>query len=258
MALPIGANTCRIDNRPDVVGNANETTELDILGLAHASLVCATTAPGRIAEIDASDALRVKGIVSVLTHQNSSPLPFDHRSVDETLSPGASYSPFSTDEVRFHGQPVALVLANTPTAARLAASLIRVEYHEQDDLNDVDLPRARSTPLLSAPESAGTPGQTIPMATIAHRARGHHPSTTRHNSRELTSTAIFEEHGKISLYDDTGAMQSWHRYLHSRLASGLPPPVLVMLTVLAALTLQRSVRIMLTHQQMNDLACAPA
>ena len=39
-------------------------------GLAYGSVVTSTIAKGRIARIDASDALRVDGVIDVLTHEN--------------------------------------------------------------------------------------------------------------------------------------------------------------------------------------------
>ena len=70
MAPYIGTATSRIDGFAKVTGAAKYAAELNVSGLAHASLVCATIAKGRVTHIDTSAAQRVKGVLTVLTHEN--------------------------------------------------------------------------------------------------------------------------------------------------------------------------------------------
>jgi len=70
MAPYIGSATSRVDGFAKVTGAAKYAAEFNVPGLAHASLVCSTIAKGRILSIDASAATRVKGVLTVLTHEN--------------------------------------------------------------------------------------------------------------------------------------------------------------------------------------------
>jgi xanthine dehydrogenase YagR molybdenum-binding subunit len=200
--------------------------ELDVPDLAHASVVCSTIARGRIVDIDAGAALRVKGVVSILTHQNLPDIVDDQAGEDETIPPGSHFRLLHDNEIMFKGQPVALVVARTPEIARLAASLVRVEYERHADVADVQL------------QCDGTTDDDDPMELGA-------------------STAIFESPFKVSIGDTIQGTQGLRQYFRDRLGSGLRPQFQAILAARAALALQCSVRVVLTLQQMRDLACAP-
>ena len=199
--------------------------ELDVPDLAHASVVCATIAQGRIVDIDAGAALRVKGVVSILTHQNLPDIVDDQAGEDETIPAGSHFRLLHDSEIMFKGQPVVLVVARTPEIARLAASLVRVEYERHGHVADVHLP-CDSTTDDDDPMELGA------------------------------STAIFEGPSRISIRDTTGA-HGLRQYFRDRFGSGLRPQFQAILAARAALALQCSVRVVLTLQQMRDFAGAP-
>jgi len=66
----IGTATSRVDGHAKVTGAAKYAAEFSAPGLAHGVVVTSTIAKGRIARIDVSDALRVDGVLDVLTHEN--------------------------------------------------------------------------------------------------------------------------------------------------------------------------------------------
>src|SRR5260370_35094312 len=66
----IGTPTSRIDGRAKVTGAAKYAAEYNTQDLAHAAVVTASIAKGRIKRIDAREALRVAGVLAVLTHEN--------------------------------------------------------------------------------------------------------------------------------------------------------------------------------------------
>jgi hypothetical protein len=66
----IGTPASRVDGRAKVTGTAKYAAEFKSPGLAHGSVVASTIAKGRILRIDTSQALRVPGVIDVLTHQH--------------------------------------------------------------------------------------------------------------------------------------------------------------------------------------------
>ena len=83
-------------------------------------------AKGKITRIDATDALRLPGVVQVLTHENVPRLPGADRGVyDEDSAPGVPFIPLQDNQVKFSLQPIALVVADSFELARYAASLVR-------------------------------------------------------------------------------------------------------------------------------------
>ena len=70
MARYIGTATSRIDGHAKVTGAAKYAAEFNASGQAYAYVVEATIPRGRITRIDSSEALRVEGVLDVLTHES--------------------------------------------------------------------------------------------------------------------------------------------------------------------------------------------
>jgi xanthine dehydrogenase YagR molybdenum-binding subunit len=124
----IGQPMSRVDGHLKVMGQATYAAEFDLPNLAHAVLVTSTVAKGRMTALETGIAERAEGVLSVLTYQNAPKLPYrEHKGVLDPTT-GERLHVLQDDQVRFNGQPVALVIAETLEQAEYAASLIRVEY----------------------------------------------------------------------------------------------------------------------------------
>src|SRR5215510_8142897 len=124
----IGNPISRADGRAKVTGAAKYAAEFNTPGLAYASAVSSTIAKGRILRIDTSAALRLKGVIDVLTHQHRSPMANNDQAYNDEVAPGgAPFRPLYDSDIAFNGQPIAVVVAESPEVAREAASLVRVE-----------------------------------------------------------------------------------------------------------------------------------
>jgi xanthine dehydrogenase YagR molybdenum-binding subunit len=283
MTSYIGAATSRVDGRAKVTGEAKYAGEFDATGLAHASVVSSTIARGRIARIDAGEALSVEGVIDVLTHRNRPDMASADSAYRDDVAPeGSPYRPLYDDRIWFSGQPIALVVAAEPEIARFAASLVRVAYDAEVHITDLDHQRDKAIALplakdpFTPPEPRGAAEQALASAQVRHRGEYYVP-IEHHNPMELyASTVIFEAGGKLTIYDKTQGVQNVQRYVCSVLGmapddvrvmspfvggafgSGLRPQYQVVLAALAARALQRSVRLVLTRQQMYGLGYRPA
>ena len=287
MTTHIGTATSRVDGRAKVTGAAKYAAEFNTAGLAHASVVTSTIAKGRIAWIDASEALSVEGVIDVLTHHNRPRMASADSAYKDDMAPeGSPFRPLYDDRIRFSGQPVALVVAEESEIARFAASLVRLEYDEEAHVTDLhrqrDAALALETPVNQAenpfapPKPRGTAEQAFAAAEVRHRGEYYVP-IEHHNPMELYgATVIFEQDGKLTIYDKTQGVQNVQRYLCNVLGmepdevrvispfvggafgSGLRPQYNVVLAALAAHALKRSVRLVLTRQQMYVLGFRPA
>ena len=129
MAPYIGTPTSRVDGFAKVTGAAKYAAEFDAPGLVYGSVVTSTIAKGRIARIDLGAALRVEGVLDVLTHENRPTMADNDQAYKDDVAPqGSPFRPLYDDRIMFNGQPIALVVAETSEIARFAASLARVEY----------------------------------------------------------------------------------------------------------------------------------
>ena len=283
----IGTPTSRVDGIAKVTGAAKYAAEFNVPDLAHASLVCSTIPKGRITRIDTTAAARIKGVLTVLTHENRPPMAdSDQAYKDEVAPDGSPYRPLYDGKILFDGQPVALVVAETSEIARYAASLVHVEYAKEAHATDIFCQRNAAVPikapaspieaLFTPPKVRGTPDQALAAAAVRHEAEYYVP-IEHHNPMELyASTVIYEADGKLTVYDKTQGVQNVHKYLcgvfgtmpedvrvmspymGGGFGSGLRPQFQVVLAVLAVRALQRSVRVVLTRQQMYALGYRPA
>ncbi|GLY29632.1 xanthine dehydrogenase family protein molybdopterin-binding subunit [Kineosporia sp. NBRC 101731] len=138
-----GGAQVRLDAREKVTGAALYGADRVPPGLVHAAFATATIARGRIVTIDVSGAEAVPGVLFAVT-----------RFGEDELGPasfvmGGGYGtqglqPLSHDRIAHRGQPIALVLAETPVAAAHAAELITATYEEEPFACDVDAPGAQT------------------------------------------------------------------------------------------------------------------
>jgi xanthine dehydrogenase YagR molybdenum-binding subunit len=287
MAPYIGSSASRIDGFAKVTGTAKYAAEFVVPNLAHGSVVTSTIAKGHIVRIDPSAALSVEGVVEVLTHENRPPMADNDQAYNDDVAPaGSPFRPLYDSRIMFNGQPIALVVAETPEIARFAASLVRVEYQTDAHITDVHRRREAAIPvkppanpieaLFTPPKTRGRPEQALAAAAVRHAGEYYVP-IEHHNPMELyASTVIYECDGKLTVYDKTQGVQNVQRYLcgvfgmkpedvrvmspfvGGAFGSGLRPQFQAVLAALASLALHRSVRVVLTRPQMYVLGYRPA
>jgi xanthine dehydrogenase YagR molybdenum-binding subunit len=211
----IGTPTSRYDGRAKVTGAAKYAGEYNTQGLAHAAVVTSSIAKGRIKRIDPSEALRVKGVLAVLTHENRPRMAKSDEAYKDDVAPdGSPFRPLYDDEIRFNNQPIALVVAEEGEIARFAASLVRVEYNQEAHVTDLHRQRDDAVPLepgatpLSPPKPRGKAERGFAAAAVRHQGEYYVP-IEHHNPMELfASTVIYERDGKLTIYDKTQACRT--------------------------------------------------
>lgn len=135
----IGAGVTRVDGPLKVTGAVPYADDLAPRDALVGVLVGSTVTAGDISLVDTSDALAAPGVVAVLTHHNAPAITRpDEASSDER----APMPPFQDAKVRFRGDYVALVVAQTLEEAAYAASLLHVTYDATEPVVDLNDPRA--------------------------------------------------------------------------------------------------------------------
>lgn len=273
----VGTPTSRVDGRAKVTGVAKYAGEFAADRLVHGFVVEATIPRGRIARLDSSDALKVKGVVDVLTHAHRPPLADDDDAWKDDVAPekGSPFRPLYDDMIRFNGQPIALVVAEDWETAKFAATRVRVEYDQEAFSTDLESERGKATKVDGPHEPRGDAAAALAMAAVRHQADYVLP-TEHHNPMELyASTVVWDGDGRLTVYDKTQGVQNVHNFLCSvfgkkpddirvvspyvggAFGSGLRPQHQVVLATLAALELKRPVRVVLTRRQMYGLGYRP-
>ena len=193
MAPYIGTPTSRVDGHAKVTGAAKYAGEFNVPGLAYGAVVASTIAKGRIARIDTSEALRVKGVIDVLTHENRPRMAATSAAYKDDVAPeqGSPFRPLYDDKILFNGQPIALVLAEEWEIARFAASLVRVEYKKQAHGTDLFARRDQAFVAETPERPRGKADKAYAGAAVRHEAEYFIPD------RASQSDGIVRFHGAV-------------------------------------------------------------
>jgi aerobic carbon-monoxide dehydrogenase large subunit len=152
----IGDSPRRREDARFVTGHGAYLDDLRFERLAHAVVLRSPHAHARIRSIDTSTAQRAPGVLAVLTAADASadglkPLrPYAEANI-QTGEPFA-FAPqplLAHDKVRFAGEPVALIVAESAAQAADAAELVEVDYEPLAAVTSGDAARAAGAPLIA-------------------------------------------------------------------------------------------------------------
>ncbi|MGD7002946.1 xanthine dehydrogenase family protein molybdopterin-binding subunit [Corynebacterium halotolerans] len=197
-ATSMGTALERVDGREKVTGRATYAVEndheLDQAPL-HCWLVTSTTAKGRVLQVDAASALEHPGVVAVLDHVTAPRLAdTDNREL----------AVLQDDRISYRGQIVALVLAETPEAAREGARLVHVEQQVEPaavNLEEVPTYVPTEQAVGSAPE---TDDGDVDAALASAPVTTDHLYSTPHEQNNA-----MEPHAATAVWRD-GALTMWN------------------------------------------------
>ena len=131
----VGKPEKKVDAVKLVQGKPAFTADMDMRGMLYARVLRSPHAHARIKNIDASKARELKGVAAVLTWLDIPRVVYSTAGQSDPI-PGPLDS-FSLDnKVRFVGDRVAMVAAETPEIAEKALTLIEVEYEVLDTILD--------------------------------------------------------------------------------------------------------------------------
>ncbi|NNH71327.1 xanthine dehydrogenase subunit D [Nocardia uniformis] len=134
----VGARARRPDGALKVTGEFAYSSDLWMEGMVWATTVRSPHAAARIRSIDVSKAAALDGVHAVLTHEDVPGAKTYGMKVADQLV-------LAIDQVRYQGEPVALVAADNPETARRAAELVAVDYEVMEPVTDAELALAPGT-----------------------------------------------------------------------------------------------------------------
>jgi putative selenate reductase molybdopterin-binding subunit len=149
----VGKSERKVDGLGLVTGRPLFVADVDLSGVLVVKILSSPHAHARIVSIDASEAERMPGVACVLTHKNTpatrhttagqgfpEPSPYDARMFDT--------------KVRYVGDRVAAVAAETDEIALRALAAIRVEYEELPAILSIDEARRPGAPIVHDEQDA--------------------------------------------------------------------------------------------------------
>ncbi|HEX6310015.1 MAG TPA: xanthine dehydrogenase family protein molybdopterin-binding subunit [Acidimicrobiia bacterium] len=164
MTTVIGTRVLRREDQALLTGTARFVDDIRIPGMLHAKLVRSPFAHARIASIDTTEAAAMPGVRAVLTAADlqddfETPLPCAWPVTPDMVNP--PHWPLASGEVHYAGDAVAVVVADSPAAARDAVEGVVVEYEELPAV--VDLEDALSDSVLAHSDLSSNTSYTWPL-----------------------------------------------------------------------------------------------
>ena len=140
----IGASVVRKEDRRFITGKGRYVDDIKLVGLTHAHFIRSPHAHARVKNIDSSAAMKMPGVVAVRTGQQLVDDKVGNlicgwaiTSKDGSPMKMGAWPAMAPETVRFVGQAVAVVIAETKNQARDAAEAVAVDYEELPAIPDI-------------------------------------------------------------------------------------------------------------------------
>ncbi|MCG5238719.1 xanthine dehydrogenase family protein molybdopterin-binding subunit [Azospirillum doebereinerae] len=205
----IGRPVSRVDGPLKVRGAAPFAAEVALEGMVYAALAHSTIAKGRILTIDTGRAEAAPGVVLVMTHRNAPRLNPPPRFLSAAKAAAGDDVPVMQDDrVRWNGEPVALVLAETQEQADHARSLIRITYAEEPAATSLATAGAHEVgTFMGEPLSAKIGDAEAAFAAAPHKVDAvYRTPPHNHNALEPHAATLVWRDGALFVHDATQAV----------------------------------------------------
>ncbi|MEE8184432.1 MAG: hypothetical protein V3T95_03930, partial [Acidobacteriota bacterium] len=129
----VGTRIAGLDEKDKVLGNVIFADDFTLPGMLHGKVFRSTRASARIKRLDVSKAQELPGVVCVLSAEDVPNNESVKNVVGQTTEVGlleAKHQVLARGRVRYWGEAIALVAAESLDIARDALKLIEVEYEE--------------------------------------------------------------------------------------------------------------------------------
>src|SRR5690242_3226547 len=157
----IGASVVRKEDKRFITGKGRYVDDVKLVGMTHAHFIRSPHPHAKVKGIDASAALKMPGVLAVLTGKQLVDDKIGNlicgwmiHSKDGSPMKMGAYPALAPDTVRYVGQAVAVVIADSKNVARDAAEAVVVNYEELPAVGDIKAAIAPGAPQLH-PEAPG-------------------------------------------------------------------------------------------------------
>ena len=203
MIAAAGKPRSRVDGRAKVTGEAQYPSDFALSNPAFAWLVVSAIAKGRIRTFHLDEALAVRGVLDILTHENmkgafrTPPNPGG--------ASGAATTTLESDWIWHDGQIIAIVVTDTFEAAREAAALVQVDYDAETPVAGFDSPGAVEQSLAAVSKDhddprTGDADAAYGAATVKIDAQYATPAQ-HHNPIELFDTTCLWNGDRLIIHE---------------------------------------------------------
>jgi aerobic carbon-monoxide dehydrogenase large subunit len=218
-----GASVKRSEDPRILTGRGRYVDDIKLPGMLHAAFVRSPLAHARVLAVDVSAAQALPGVVAVLTGADVESMTIPGADLLQVFfgggGPTPEYSLLATDRVRFVGDPVVVVVAESRYIAEDAADLVEVSYEDLPPVaSAVSALDPASAPLFAnlgdnivGPHKRGEHGDVAATFAGADRVAEFRISVHRHQNVPMEGRGCVASHdagsGVLTVY---AATQSVH------------------------------------------------
>lgn len=220
----VGKPWRRVDGRAKVTGLTKFADDLALPRMLFCKLLRSAQAHARIKRIDASRALKLKGVKAILTGKDM-PIPFGILPVSQ------DEHALALDKVRYIGDPVAAVAAVDEDTAFEALDRIQVEYETLQSILSIEEAIQRPEPRIHDYGDEGNVHKKVALEFGDMEAGWREAEHTREDVffYEGNTHLPMEQHASLAYFDPDGKLTLWSstqtpHYVHRALAKVLEMP----------------------------------
>jgi xanthine dehydrogenase YagR molybdenum-binding subunit len=202
----------RVDGYQKVTGSAKYSAEYTLPNMTYGVLVGSRIARGTIKSIDSKAAERAPGVIAVISHLNVIKVPGYKPTGTHPSEPPTGGQPlrvFYDNKVYSNDQPIVIVVASSLEKAQYGASLVKVQYNQQEHKTDFEANTKNAVVAAAAKKNPKSPtadydrGPTDAYESAPFKIEAEYVLPTEmHNPMELQAiTAHWEADNRLTVYD---------------------------------------------------------
>jgi len=192
-----------------LTGQGLYVDDVDLPNMLHTAFLRSPYAHARIKSIDVSQALQRQGVVAIYTandlgdYWKPGPLLVSPPPVKDILFNEKTQVPLAKDKVKFAGEPIAMVLAESRYVAEDALSDIQVDYEPLQAVVDMEKALGEDSPLIH--EEIGSN-----VAAHVVQTKGDYESI-QDGAAIIIKRRFSYEHGCAAAMENRGIVAEWDR-----------------------------------------------
>jgi len=201
-----------------LTGQGLYVDDVDLPNMLHAAFVRSPYAHARINNIDVSQALQREGVVAIYTandlgdYWKPGPLLVSPPPIKDTIFNEKTQVPLAKDKVKFAGEPIVMVLAESRYIAEDALADVQIDYEPLDAVVDMEKALGADSPLIHeetlAPGASAGVGSNVAAHVV--QTKGNYESAKRDAALVLKRRFSYE-HGCAAAIENRGIVAEWDR-----------------------------------------------
>ncbi|MFN2207846.1 MAG: molybdopterin cofactor-binding domain-containing protein [Candidatus Promineifilaceae bacterium] len=201
-----------------LTGQALFVDDIDLPDMGHAAFVRSPYAHARIIDIDVSAALEKEGVIGVYTAESigdiwqPGPLLVQPPPIEGLVFNTRTQVPLAKDKVRYAGEPVAMVVAESRYIAEDAADEVWVDYEPLTAVVDLEQALREDAPLIHEDvELVPGLGANVHAHAIQVKGDGRRFDALARKAAVVVKRRFYYDHGTAAAMENRGIVSSWDR-----------------------------------------------